>query len=105
MEEYIPILSVVLMKELWINNPIQAVIRKGKSHYVCDVRLEIHLRRVNLQKKNSEAAAALLSLQSHLDMDEVPHLSRYDRERVCVPTVRHSNPIFSEQYGKSCSLI
>ena len=86
-EEYIPLLSVILMEGMWITAPIQAVIRKGKSHYVCDVRLEIHLRRVNLQKKNSEAAAALLSLQSHLDMDEVAHLSRYDRERVCVPPV------------------
>ncbi|MDE7243149.1 MAG: ATP-dependent DNA helicase [Oscillospiraceae bacterium] len=86
-EEYIPLLSVVLMEGMWITAPIQAVIRKGKSHYVCDMRLEIHLRRINLQKKNSEAAAALLSLQSHLDMDEAAHLSRYDQERVCVPTV------------------
>ncbi len=87
MEEYIPLLSIVMMEGMWITAPIQAVIRKGKSHYVCDVRLEIHLRKVNLQKKNSEAVAALLSLQSRLDMDEVPNLSRYDRERVCVPTV------------------
>ena len=86
-EEYIPLLSLVLMEGMWITDPILAVIRKGKSHYVCDVRLEIHLRRVNLQKKNSEAAAALLSLQSRLDMDEVAHLSRYDREHVCVPPV------------------
>ena len=86
-EEYIPILSVVLIEGMWITAPIRAVIRKGKSHYVCDVRLEIHLRKINLQKKNFEAAAALLSLQSHLDMDEAAHLSRYDRERVCVPPV------------------
>ena len=87
MDEYIPILSIVLMEGNWITAPIRAVIRKGKAHYVCDMRLERRLQRANFQKKNPKAALALLSLRDHLDMDEVPHLSRYDRERVCVPPV------------------
>lgn len=67
--------------------PLQAVIRKGKSHYACDMRLEQRLGQLDLQKKNWKAGAALLSLRRQLDMDEAAHLSGYDRERVCVPRI------------------
>ena len=70
-----------------ITQPLQAVIRKGKSHYVCDTRLEQRLGQMDLQKKNWKAGAALLSLRGQLDMDEAAHLSHYDRERVCVPRI------------------
>ena len=40
---------------------------------------------MNFQKKDPAAADALRSLKDTLDMDKVPHLSGYDRERVCVP--------------------
>ena len=86
-EEYIPFLSSVLMEDKLIQAPIRAVIRKGKSHYVCDERLIRRLRQVDLARKNPLAAQALLSLRDHLDTDQAPHLSQYDRNRVCVPTV------------------
>ena len=86
-EEYIPFLSSVLMEDKLIHAPIRAVIRKGKSHYVCDDRLMRRLRQVDLERKNPLAAQALLSLRDHLDADQAPHLSQYDRNRVCVPTV------------------
>ena len=86
-EEYIPFLSSVLMEDKLIQAPIRAVIRKGKSHYVCDERLMRRLRQVNLDRKNPLAAQALLSLRDHLDTDQAPHLSQYDRNRVCVPTI------------------
>lgn len=86
-EEYIPFLSSVLMEDKLIQAPIRAVIRKGKSHYVCDERLMRRLRQVDLERKNPLAAQALLSLRDHLDTDLAPHLSQYDRNRVCVPTV------------------
>ena len=70
-----------------ITEPLQAVIRKGKSHYVCDERLERRLEQIDLAKKNQSAASALLSLREWLDADEAVHLSAYDRERVCVPQV------------------
>ena len=34
-DEYLPFLSAVLMVDGMIMEPIQAVIRKGKAHYVC----------------------------------------------------------------------
>lgn len=82
-EEYIPFLSSVLLEDKLIQAPIRAVIRKGKGHYVCDERLMRRLRQVDLERKNPLAAQALLSLRDHLDADQAPHLSQYDRNRVC----------------------
>ena len=83
--EYLPLLSCTLLADGQIDRPLLSVIRKGKGHYVCDERLQRRLRQVNFQKKNPAAADALRSLKDTLDMDKVPHLSGYDRERVCVP--------------------
>ena len=86
-DEYLPLLSDLLTADDMITEPLQAVIRKGKSHYVCDERLERRLEQVDLAKKNQAAASALLFLREWLDVDEAAHLSHYDRERVCVPQV------------------
>ena len=86
-DEYLPLLSTVLTEDGMITEPLQAVIRKGKSHYVCDQRLERRLGQLDLRKKNWRAGNALLSLRERLDLDEAPRLSGYDRERVCVPNV------------------
>ena len=83
--EYLPLLSCILLADEQIDRPLLSVIRKGKGHYVCDERLQRRLRQVNFQKKDPAAADALRALKGTLDMDNVPHLSGYDRERVCVP--------------------
>ena len=83
--EYLPLLSAALMEDGLTDQPICAVIRKGKSHYVCDHRLERRLGQLDLSKKNWKAGRALLSLREQLDMDAADHISNYDRERVCVP--------------------
>ena len=85
--EYLPLLSCALLADGQIDRPLLSVIRKGKGHYVCDERLQRRLRQVNFQKKDPAAADALRSLKDTLDMDKVPHLSGYDRERVCVPQI------------------
>ena len=85
--EYLPFLSDLMMENGLAERPIRAVIRKGKSHYVCDQRLIRRLKRLDLSKKNPAAAAALRSLRKCLDMDEALHLSNYDRERIGVPKV------------------
>lgn len=85
--EYLPLLSCTLLADRQIDKPLLSVIRKGKGHYVCDERLQRRLRQVNFQKKDPAAADALRSLKDTLDMDKVPHLSGYDRERVCVPQI------------------
>lgn len=83
--EYLPFLSAVLLADGMLEQPLQAVVRKGKTHYVCDERLDKRLEKVNLQKKNKKAANALLMLRTKLDTDEADHLSGYDQAQVCVP--------------------
>ena len=85
--EYLPLLSSTLLADGQIVKPLLSVIRKGKGHYVCGERLQRRLRQVNFQKKDPAAADALRSLKEVLDMDKVPYLSGYDRERVCVPQI------------------
>ena len=79
-DEYLPLLSSVLMEDGLTGQPIRAVIRKGKSHYVCDERLERRLGQLDLQKKNWKAGAALLSLRGQLDMDEAHKLPETARQ-------------------------
>ena len=86
-DEYLPMLSSALLADGMNTEPLRAVIRKGKSHYACDDRLERRLEQLDLEKKNWRAGTALLTLRKQLDMDEVAHLSRYDRERICVPHI------------------
>ncbi len=86
-DKYLPLLSSLLAEDGMITQPLRAVIRKGKSHYVCDDRLEQRLGQLDLRKKNWRAGNALLALRNELDMDEITHLSHYDRERVCVPQI------------------
>ena len=85
--KYLPLLSGLLLEDGMIDKFLLAVIRKGKSHYVCEERLERRLGQLDLQKKNWKAGAALLTLRKQLDMSEAAHLSGYDRERVCVPKI------------------
>lgn len=84
-DEYIPFLSEVLQYAGYIEGPILSVIRKGKSRYVCDKRLRQRLSSIDLQKKNSRNAKALLALKHQPDMDRVENLSDYDRRQVAVP--------------------
>lgn len=83
--EYLPLLSAALLDAGVINIPVLVAIRKGKSHYVCDKRLEQRLAHIGNSKKNPLAMEALEKIQTQLDMDEVPHLSAYDRRQICVP--------------------
>lgn len=83
--EYIPFLSQVLLKKGIISAPIQAVIRKGKEHFVCDNRLELRLDAVRKKAKNPLQREALYALREQYDMDSVQHLSGFDRRMVCVP--------------------
>ena len=89
--EYLPLLSAAMLEDGMIDQPLTAVIRKGKSHYICRQKLEQRLLQIKLSKKNELTIEALLSLRERLDMDSVPHLSSYDRERVCIPKVCECN--------------
>ena len=82
--EYLPVLSAVLVADGLIEQPMRSVIRKGKSHYVCPKHLERRLRQLDLSKKNWRAGAALLSLRGQLDMDGTAHILREFVEQIRV---------------------
>lgn len=84
MREYLPFLSNALAEDPHITTPILAALRKGKSHYVCDVRLHQHLQQLP-ENKNAPQKHELCSLHEIFDLDETQKLSGFDRERVCVP--------------------
>ena len=81
--EYLPQLSAALLEDGIIQKTILAVIRKGKSHYVCDQRLERRLQRVGV--KNEQNYGAIQALENTLDLDNISSLTDYDKKEVCVP--------------------
>lgn len=88
-EEYIPQISNILMKHRIIRKSLDFAVRKGKSHYICDIKLKTYLS--SLEKNKSQRDETLiktlkkLSLVSEreIDLDTYP-LTRYVRERICV---------------------
>ena len=86
--EYIPFLSSALLGAGLTDRPITAVVRKGKSHYVCDERLNKRICRASLDRKNPKRREALLSLWGQIDMDEATKLSAFDRRQIRVETCR-----------------
>ena len=85
LQEYIPFLSRLLLKEKLICRPLKAVVRKGKEHFVCDSRLNQRIASIQDKKKNGNQKKALLALRTCYDMDQVHWLSGFDRRLVCVP--------------------
>ena len=84
--EYLPELSDVLLQEGIIRTPIQAVIRKGKERFVCQVRLSERQAETMHRGRFSERQRSTLRMaESTLDLDHIPRLSHYDRCSICVP--------------------
>ncbi|SHJ31181.1 ATP-dependent DNA helicase [Hespellia stercorisuis] len=85
LQEYLPFLSKILLEAGIIQQPIQAVLRKGKEHFVCDSRLEFRLQAIAHKEKNAQQKDAVLKLKETYDMDSIHGLSSFDRRQVCVP--------------------
>ena len=81
--DYLPNLSTILLKEGIIQAPLTAVIRKGKERFVCDARLAERASLVQPSRKRQRNSLHIA--ENILDMDHIPELSRYDRCRICVP--------------------
>lgn len=86
LEEYIPFLSDVLIQNGYIQDPICAVLRKGKERFVCDVRLLIRQKQITARgKRFRKRATALREARRCLDLDRLPNLPRHERRLICVP--------------------
>ena len=79
----------ILMKHRIIRKPLDFAVRKGKSHYICDIKLKTYLS--SLEKNKSQRDETLiktlkkLSLvnEREIDLDTYP-LTRYVKDRICV---------------------
>lgn len=83
--EYIPQLSEILVKGGVLKQPIRAVLRKGKEHFVCEERLILRIAAVREKRKNISQKEALDGLLQTFDLDTAVSLSSFDRRMVCVP--------------------
>ena len=84
--EYLPELSDVLLQEGVIRTPIQAVIRKGKERFACQVRLsERQAETMHRGRFSDRQRSTLRMAENTLDLDHIPRLSHYDRCSICVP--------------------
>ena len=82
MNDYIPKLSDILLKEGIIASTITAVLRKGKSNYICKRRLTKYLHTLKGSSKDTEPIHSLLS--GSIDLDMVEGISSYDKKQICV---------------------
>lgn len=88
-EEYIPQISDILMKYRIIQKPLDFAVRKGKSHYICDLKLKTYLSSIkkNNSPKDESLIEALETLsdanEQKIDLDLYP-LTRYVKDRICI---------------------
>ena len=85
-EEYIPQISDILMEHKIIDKPLSFVVRKGKSHYVCDGRLRTYRSSIQNNNRNEERGLlhALFDMSKGdvIDLDGRP-LTPYVKKRIC----------------------
>ncbi|WP_409967218.1 ATP-dependent DNA helicase [Bengtsoniella intestinalis] len=88
-QDYLPLLSQVLIADGLEQAPLESIIRKGKSHYVCDERLENRLAFLNHKKKHPATLETLQTLEHNLDMSSLPTLPAFERAQIGVPKECH----------------
>ncbi len=88
-EEYIPQISDILMKYRIVRNPLTFMVRKGKAHYVCDLKLKTYLQslRKNSHRKDVTLIRFLKELMlapcDKIDLDMYA-FTKYVKERIGV---------------------
>lgn len=86
-EDYIPLISKILREEGIIDKNITAVIRKGKSHYVCDRRLKDCINSIPHKRDTSEfdSIVKLLDVNMrNIDLDQYDDITAYVKSRINV---------------------
>ena len=64
--EYLPFLSNALLSNRVIQQPIKAIIRKGKSHYLCEDKFQEEDQDRKLEKEESTAKSGIIILQTRI---------------------------------------
>ncbi len=82
-KDYIPQISNALLACNAIKQPLTCVTRKGKEHYICDIRLKQYIedsKRANVEFLMSLTGKTFLSI----DLDELDTLDAYTKARINV---------------------
>lgn len=84
--DYIPKLSQILMKEKIITKPLTVALRKGKRNYICDEKLLDYIRDLQGSKKPPKNLGPLIEVATNdeIDLDNIAGLSNYDKRRISV---------------------
>ncbi len=86
-EEYIPQISKILMKHKITEEPLTFVIRKGKSHYLCENRCRGFIATARKQYANSPMIQALCEIREGvygIDVSNFPNVNDYVKRRITV---------------------
>jgi ATP-dependent DNA helicase DinG len=67
-QDYIPEISGILLENKLIRNPLTSVVRKGKEHYICDVRMQDYIPHANEDEKQT------LKELNNIDLDNANSL-------------------------------
>jgi len=84
-KDYIPNISRILVKYNIIEQPITAVLRKGKKNYICDKKLIQYIDTI-ISSRGDKTELKQLERIRHsqsCDLDKV-HIGKYDKQRICV---------------------
>lgn len=84
--DFIPKLSKILLKEQILNRPLTAALRKGKQNYICDKKLLSYIKDLQGSENSEKCIKALvkLSMDCETDLDNVSSISNYDKKRIRV---------------------
>ena len=85
--DYIPMLSRILLAHGIIDTPITAVLRKGRGHYVCERKLRTHLKNEAHPAIHDDLAVILKKVMKNINIDlsEITSISAYTKRKICVP--------------------
>lgn len=99
-QEYLPQISQMMMKQRILDKPLEFVVRKGKGHYVCDLRLLTFISTLKQQNPSDLLIEELSKLNYRsvvVDLDTIA-LSEHVKKRICVTNCEKKCP-----YSQSCS--
>ena len=83
--DYIPMLSRILLAHGIIDTPITAVLRKGRGHYICERKLRTAIANEDDWAVREVYTDVLKNLKNQIDLSEISYLNAYGKRKICVP--------------------
>ncbi len=97
-EDYLPIISSMLVDESIISSALTCVLRKGKDHYICQKKLKNYVDTLEGTNKNQSEYDTLKQLSNNnkkIDLDRTLGITNYDKRKI---SVKKSNCFECKKY-------